>query len=95
METQDKTLDMQEVDKAIRDLIDFPRRHDKRPVRERFRSHTELRLRDALILLRLYKKAAPQLTELNARVERWMKRQNFQTHAGRVHEQESRKSQTR
>lgn len=64
MEAQDATL--------IRDIIDSPRRHSKKSGDRR--TNTELRLRDAKILLRLYIKAAPQLTELNGRTTRWLER---------------------
>jgi hypothetical protein len=38
------------------------------------RTVAELRLRDAAILLRIYMKHAPHLTELNGRTTRWMNR---------------------
>ena len=59
----------------ILDLIDSPRRRSKR-LPGSHRTQNELRLRDALILLRLYKKESTN-TELNGRTSRWMQRHGF------------------
>lgn len=57
------------------------------------RTPAELRLRDALILLRLYMRNSPHLKDLNARTARWFERHGkIRTHAGREFGPESRQS---
>ena len=56
------------------------------------RTPAELRLRDALILIRLYMRNSPHLKDLNARTSRWFERHHVRTHAGRVIGSESRQS---